>query len=70
MGEPDEFAPLDDMGGWNTDEKCPYPDCAKSIGELYEHIRANGSRETFDCPHCERPIDGEGWLQYILQRPR
>jgi predicted RNA-binding Zn-ribbon protein involved in translation (DUF1610 family) len=55
----DEFAPLDDLDGWNTDEKCPH--CGKAIDDLYELIDSGGEENVFDCPHCEQSVIGSEW---------
>lgn len=65
MSEFDVLSAYDDRG-WNTDEKCPW--CGKPIDTLYEHFR--DEYVTFDCGHCEKPIEGHAWTQFILQRPK
>jgi hypothetical protein len=68
MDTPDEFAPLDDMDGWNTDEQCPW--CQKPIDSVYEYTERSEEDFTFDCPHCENEIAGSVWTQFILKRPK
>ena len=67
MADTNDFDVLDDIArGWNTDEKCPW--CSHQITDILEYVHDNDF--DFECPSCEKPIVGEVWTQFILQRPR
>lgn len=64
----DEFAAVLEDDGWNTDEKCPW--CKASIDDLHDYVNDDGGDYEFPCPHCDQPICGSEWRQYVLQKPR